>query len=267
MIAIAQVIAISLYIGAAALAATPIARPVRAPVPGVLGILAAGVVAHAFGIATAWAQQGQPPVVGLGPALSVAGFFIAATLLVVELVAREISLSLIAAPLAAMITALANAVGQNVDRVIGQHSAWLDTHITLSFLGLASFATAAAAGTMYLVERHELKSRRLAAVLRMFPPLQTLDRLNHLASVAAWITLTLGVALAFAYAINNNMFYMPKILWAVAAWLTVTSAVIGRVLLRWSARHSAVFAGVSFVAIVALYVVVRFSSPVSGGFL
>jgi ABC-type uncharacterized transport system permease subunit len=267
MIAIAQVIAISLYIGAAALAATPIARPVPAPVRGVLSILAAGVVAHGAAIVAAWLRDGQLPVVGLGPALSFAGFFVAATLLLVEIVARDISLTLLAAPLAAMITALANAMGNAVGRTFAAHSAWLDSHIMLSFLGLASFATAAAAGTMYLVERHELKSKRLGAVFRMFPPLQTLDRVNHMASLAAWVALTLGVSLAFAYAINNDMLYMPKILWAVAAWLTVTFAVVARVLLRWSARSSALFAGISFSAIVALYVVVRLGSPVPGGFL
>ena len=48
--------------------------------------------------------------------------------------------------------------------------------IGLSFIGIAAFATAAAAGTMYLVQRHELKSRRFGTLFRFFPPLATLDR-------------------------------------------------------------------------------------------
>jgi len=47
MTAIAHFIAITCYIGAAALAATPFARPVGAPVRGVAAILAVGVLAHA----------------------------------------------------------------------------------------------------------------------------------------------------------------------------------------------------------------------------
>ena len=47
MTAIAHFIAITCYIGAAALAATPFARPVGAPVLGVAAILAIGVLAHA----------------------------------------------------------------------------------------------------------------------------------------------------------------------------------------------------------------------------
>jgi ABC-type uncharacterized transport system permease subunit len=267
MIAIAHFVAISLYVGAAALAATPIARPVRAPFRSVLLTLAGAVAAHGVAIGAAWIQDGQLPVVGLGPALSVAGFFVGATLLVVEFTAQEVSLSILAAPLAALITTVANVVGVAASPSLGAHSAWLDSHIALSFLGLAAFATAAAAGTMYLVEHNELKSRRLGAVFRMFPPLQTLDRVNHLAALAAWVALTMGVSLAFAYAINYNMLYVPKMLWAVAAWVTVTFAVVARMLLKWSAYRSAMFAGISFAAIIALYLVVRLSTAAGTGFL
>ena len=46
MIAIAQFVAISCYIGAAALAAVPFARPVRAPLGGVIAVLGLGIIAH-----------------------------------------------------------------------------------------------------------------------------------------------------------------------------------------------------------------------------
>src|SRR5919206_542666 len=51
MIAIAHSVAITCYIGAAALAATPFARPVSAPVRGVVALLAAGVLAHVSALA------------------------------------------------------------------------------------------------------------------------------------------------------------------------------------------------------------------------
>jgi len=69
MIAIAHFIAISFYIGAAAMAATPFARPVGAPVRGVVALLAAGVITHAVAL-TAFARSiGAVPLTGLGPAL------------------------------------------------------------------------------------------------------------------------------------------------------------------------------------------------------
>jgi ABC-type uncharacterized transport system permease subunit len=263
MTTIVHFVAVSLYVGAAALAATPLARPVRAPVRSVLLLLSAGVVAHGIGLGTAWHAGGQLPVMGLGPALSFAGFFMAVSLLAVELFAAEVSLSLIAAPLAALVTAIGNYMGFGSAAVATSPSLLLESHIALSFMGLAAFATAGAAGTMYLIERRELKSRRLAAVFRIFPPLQTLDRVNQVASLAAWLALTLGVALAFVYAFSNNMLFVPKMFWATAAWLTVSFAVVSRTILNWGARSSALFSGVAFLAIVLLYLAIRLST--SGG--
>ena len=67
MIAIAHFVAISCYIGAAALAAVPFARPVAAPVNGVLGLLAAGVAAHTVALIDFALRSSSVPVTGLGP--------------------------------------------------------------------------------------------------------------------------------------------------------------------------------------------------------
>src|SRR5438270_13769644 len=111
MIAIAHFIAISLYVAAAALAAMPFARPVGAPVRGVVTLLSAGVVTHAVALVMFARSVGMVPLTGLGPALSFAGFVLAATLLTVELLAQEVSLTLVAAPLAALPTTFANIIG------------------------------------------------------------------------------------------------------------------------------------------------------------
>ena len=93
-----------------------------------------------------------------------------------------------------MPTIVANAIGfiPGVDPT-GARGAWLFAHIALSFIGISAFATAAAAGCMYLVERRELKSRKFGAIFRFFPPLATLDRVNHIAAIVGWLVLTLGV--------------------------------------------------------------------------
>jgi ABC-type transport system involved in cytochrome c biogenesis permease subunit len=152
MIAIAHFLAITLYLGAAALAAAPFARPVPAPVRGVTTLLGLGVAAHVVALLAFVRAHGQAPVSGLGPALSFAALLVAVLLLVVELVAREVSLSLAAAPLAAALAAVGNIAGLAPAAIArGAQGAWLGAHVALSFLGIASFATAAAAGVMYMV--------------------------------------------------------------------------------------------------------------------
>ena len=95
MVVIAHFIAISCYVGAAAFAAVPLARPIRAPVRTVLLVLGVGVAAHLVAFATAARTTGQIPVTGLGPALSFAGLVLALSLLLVESIARDVTLTLL----------------------------------------------------------------------------------------------------------------------------------------------------------------------------
>jgi ABC-type uncharacterized transport system permease subunit len=268
MIAIAHLLAIGLYLGAAALAAVPLARPVLAPVRGVLAALTAGVVAHASGLAMfAW-RADTVPLTGLGPSLSFAGLVLAATLLLVELLAHDVSLTLIAAPLAAVSTIFADAIGLVPGRTPdGARGVWLFSHIALSFVGIAAFATAAAAGTMYLVQRRELRSRHFGTIFRLFPPLATLDRVNHLAAIVGWLGLTLGVVLATTYSVAYHEQNVAQLLWGGLAWLAASGVAAGRVTRGWQAQRAAKYSSLAFVAVIVLYLAFRMVEPSAGKFL
>ena len=268
MTAFAHFFAISCYILSVAIAATPFARPVRAPVGLLCLVLGVGVFAHAAGLVAYWIGASAAPLTGLGPALSFAALLIALTLLIVETTAREVTLTLIAAPLAAITTIIAVSLGLHPGAgADGVRGVWLLSHIALSFAGMATFATAAAAGAMYLVERRELKSRRFGAVFRVFPPLDTLDRVNHLAAIASWLALTVGIVLAATYSLAYQQLNVAQLVWGTAAWLAVSWIALGRVLSGWQARRAAVYSSVSFVAVVLLYVAFRISLPGTGQFL
>jgi len=88
MIHVAHFIAISCYAAAAALAAAPFARPVRAPVNGVLAVLGAGVVAHGAAIMLFAREAGPGALSGLGPSLSFAAFTVAVVVLVLYVIVR-----------------------------------------------------------------------------------------------------------------------------------------------------------------------------------
>jgi ABC-type uncharacterized transport system permease subunit len=268
MIAIAHFIAISCYIAAAALAAVPFARPVSAPVRGVVAALGLGCAAHTTALLAFARQASAVPLTGLGPSLSFAGLVLAFTLLIVEVLARDVSLTLVAGPLAGLSTICANVIGLTPGRgAAGMRGVWLFAHIALSFVGIAAFATAAAAGTMYLVQRRELKSRRFSTLFRFFPPLATLDRVNHLAAIAGWLGLTLGVVLAGTYSMEYHEMNLPQLLWGGGAWLAVTWLAIGRMAAGWQAQRAARYTSVAFAAVLLLYVAFRVAGPAAGQFL
>lgn len=268
MIAIAHFIAVTFYVAAAAVAALPFARRVKAPVGPVILLLLLGIGAHATGLAGLTRESGAASLTGLGPGLSFAGLVLALSLVMVESLAREVSLTLVAAPVAALVTIAANIAGlRPFLEPQGARAVWLSLHIILSFVGIAAYATAAAAGTMYLIARRELKSGHFGPIFRSFPPLDTLDRVNHLASIAGFLGLTLGLALAAAYSFEYRALVIPQIIWGMGAWIGVSALALGRVLRGWQARRAALMSAVTFASVVALYVVFRLASFNRGQFL
>ncbi len=268
MIAIAHFVAVSLYLVAAAIAALPFARRVKAPVAGVLAALFLGVAAHSSALVGLTRETGAASLTGLGPGLSFAGLVLALALLIVEGLAREVSLTLVAAPLAALVTSAGALTGMHPFlEPQGTRAVWLTMHIVLSFAGIAAYATAAAAGTMYLVARRELKSAHFGPIFRSFPPLDTLDRVNHMASIAGFLGLTLGLALAAAYSFEYKALVVPQIIWGLGAWAGVSALALGRILRGWQARRAAIMSAVTFASVMALYVVFRMAALNRGQFL
>jgi ABC-type uncharacterized transport system permease subunit len=268
MIPIAHFFAVTFYLAAAAVAAVPFARRVKAPVGTVVIALLLGIGAHATALAGLTRQSGAASLTGLGPGLSFAGLVLAISLVIVESFAREVSLALIAAPVAALVTLAGNLAGMHPFlEPQGARAVWLSLHIVLSFIGIAAYATAAAAGTMYLVARRELKSARFGAIFRFFPPLDTLDRVNQIASIAGFLGLTLGLALAVAYSFQYRALVVPQLIWGLGAWLGVSALVLGRILRGWQARRAAIMSALTFASVIALYLVFRMTTLNRGQFL
>ena len=268
MIVVAHFVAISFYVAAAALAALPFARRVRAPVNGVIGALILGITAHAIALVSLARESGSGSLTGLGPALSFAGFILAVSLLLVEAFAREVSVALIAAPLSALIVTMANVFGlRPLMDPQGSRAVWLVMHIVLSFAGMAAYATAAAAGTMYLVAHRDLKSARFGAIFRFFPPLDTLDRVNHFASITGFLALTTGLALAAAYSIAYRTVVVPQLVWGLGAWVCIGALALGRMLRGLQARRAAILSAITFASVMVVYIVFRVMTFNRGQFL
>ena len=268
MIVVAHFVAISFYVAAAALAALPFARRVRAPVNGVIGALILGITAHAIALVSLARESGSGSLTGLGPALSFAGFILGVSLLLVEAFAREVSVALIAAPLSALIVTMANVFGlRPLMDPQGSRAVWLVMHIVLSFAGMAAYATAAAAGTMYLVAHRDLKSARFGAIFRFFPPLDTLDRVNHFASITGFLALTTGLALAAAYSIAYRTVVVPQLVWGLGAWVCIGALALGRMLRGLQARRAAILSAITFASVMVVYIVFRVMTFNRGQFL
>ena len=109
-------------------------------------------------------------------------------------------------------------------------------HIVLSFAGMAAYATAAAAGTMYLVAHRDLKSARFGAIFRFFPPLATLDRVNHFASIAGFLGLSTGLpSCRLLDRVQDRG--RSSAVWGLGAWICIAALALGRILRGLQARR------------------------------
>lgn len=268
IVVLSLLLAVVCYACAAAFAATPLARPIGPPVQSVVTALTIGVVAHIVAFVASGYAAHELPIAGLGPALSVAGLTLAVVLLLAESWARDVVLSLVAAPLAAGVTASAVFLGwRPAGQPHGVQGVWLVSHVAVSFIGIAALATAAASGALYMIERRELKSRRFGSVFRSFPPLDTLDRVNHLSALTAWIALTLGMALATSYTIAYGQSAGIQVVWGGVAWLAAAVLAGARQLGGWQARRAAVASTIAFAVVIASYFAARALAAHPGYFL
>src|SRR6185503_16713583 len=138
---------------------------------------------------------GSLPLAGFAPALSSLAFLLGLLTLAVEWVTRESAIALV---VVVMVVALASGFGPAPSAPVRDGS-WFVLHVAASLLGLALMAVAFAAAALYLLQHRELKQRRFGAAFQFLPPLEQLDRLNHLALVIGFPVLTVGVILAARY--------------------------------------------------------------------
>lgn len=235
-------------------------------------VAVAAVAAHLAALARYTAVFGELPLVGLAPSLSslalVMGLGLVATLALGE--AARVGILLV--PLIVLMEGVALALGIEPSMGVQDfRGAWFALHVTLAFAGYGGLALAAAAGFLYLLQFKELKTKRLGRLFHFIPPLATLDRLVRVGLVAGLVTLSLALALGWAWTVRFQNSFLgddpTKILWAVFTWFVFVAALAIRSGGGARERQSALVTVVGFCLIVASYVVVRVTMVGGGAFL
>ncbi|OLC07291.1 MAG: hypothetical protein AUH34_01615 [Gemmatimonadetes bacterium 13_1_40CM_70_12] len=262
MVLVSHLLALGLYGLATAFALAPFAglRPV--PRALTLGAPLAGAAVHVVGVS-------QLTPVGVAPVLSILALFLVLLQVVSERVFRASAVALFTGPLATGLVALALLIGLGPEaRLAVGGGRWSLLHITVSILGLALLALAFIAAALYLLQFRELKSKRFGQVFRLFPPLERLDRLNHLSLVMGFPTVTLGVLLGFGVRYAGGVpVDAAQIVWGMLTWLVLGWAVGVRVVRHWAGRRAAFASIAGFVAVVLVYLALKLAAPGTERFL
>jgi len=225
-----------------------------------LGLAIAAVAAHFVALVGYARVVGTLPLAGLGPSLSSLAFLFGLLVLATLWLTREPSFALVALPL--VVGPLAVAVlGElapvpPVPAAPAAMGAWFDLHVASSLLGLALLAVAFVAAALYVLQHRALKQRRFGVIFQFFPPLEQLDRLNHLALLAGFPALTAGILLAVGVAsrTGTGLGVSPAHLgWGLASWAVLGGVAVLRLLGRLRGRRAAVATIAGFLMIAGAY--------------
>ena len=135
---------------------------------------------------------------------------------------------------------------------------WLGLHIVLALLGYAALTLTFCTGVMYLIQEHQLKSKRPGAWYHNLPSLTLLDDLNAKALLLGFPLLTQGIITGSVWAkyvygayLHWSLTSLPLLL----AWFMYALLLGGRRVLGWQGRKAARATVGGFIVVLVSYFV------------
>jgi ABC-type uncharacterized transport system permease subunit len=217
------------------------------------------VLAHFAGLLTYVQASGALPLTGFAPSLSSLAFLLGLLALGIQWLTRQNAIALIVGPLvvAALTAALASGFGPVSAQTRGE-GAWFVIHAGTSLLSLALMAVSFATAALYLVQHRVLKRRQFGVLFQFLPPLEQLDRLNHLALLFGFPMLTVGVILAVGYlgpSAPGGGARAAHLSWGLLSWSILGGIALQRFRGRLTGRRAAQASVLGFGAVAAIYLV------------
>jgi cytochrome c-type biogenesis protein CcsB len=192
-----------------------------------------GFVVHTMALTSRFFQGGFAAVAVMGEALLFHSWLMVGIFLLMQLKYRLTVLGGIVSPLAFLMTLAAFAVGGAIGEIPpGFSTFWLPLHVTLAFLGNAVFALAFGVSLIYLLQERRLKHKRMTALMKRFPSLESLDRLNYTLLVWGFPLMTLGILTGSLWAgihWGNYWSWDPRQISSAIAWLLYGALLHGRI--------------------------------------
>lgn len=134
---------------------------------------------------------------------------------------------------------------------------WMTLHRTLSVLGYSAFVIAFAAGLMYLIQEHQVKSKKLGIMYFRMPSLEVLDNLNYKVIAVGFPLFTVGFLTG---SIWNTKLNLPLLSWdilktwpLVIVWLIYAVIFFGRIFVGLRGKKCAQGSVLGFLAVILTY--------------
>ena len=225
-------------------------------------ITAAGLFSHTLALFGRAFEAGYIPLTNVHEAMSFFSWALVLAFLLLEFQYRIHILGTFLLPLSFISLISAAALPSEIRKLDPSlQGVWFWAHTILTLLGAVFFTMAFAAGVLYLIQEHILKSKRFNRLYYRLPSLDILDRINYRAILTGFPLLTLGIitgAIWAEYVWGAFWSSDPKETLALITWLFYAAVLIGRQTIGWRARKAAILAIIGYIGVVFTYFGVNF---------
>jgi cytochrome c-type biogenesis protein CcsB len=230
-----------------------------------LTIVSIGFASHTLALLTRYVEAGYTPVTNLHESLSFFAWMIIGILLMASLKYKVKVLGSFLAPIALLLMLFALALPKEIFPLAPVlKSFWHPLHVIFAFLGNATFTLTFCCGVMYLIQEHQLKSKKMGAITKRLPPLNLLDDLSYQSLKFGFPLLTLGIitgAVWAEYAWGRYWGWDPKETWSLITWFLYAALLHQRLTVGWRGRKAAMMAIIGFLAVLFTFLGVNLILP------
>jgi len=228
-------------------------------------IVSVGFASHTLALLTRYVEAGYTPVTNLYESLSFFAWMIIGILLIANLKYKVKVLGSFLTPIALILMLFAFALPKEIFPLAPVlKSFWHPFHVIFAFLGNAIFTLTFCCGVMYLIQEHQLKSKRMGALTKRLPPLNLLDDLSYQSLKFGFPLLTLGIitgAVWAEYAWGRYWNWDPKETWSLITWLLYAALLHQRLTVGWRGRKASIMAIIGFLTVLFTFLGVNLILP------
>jgi len=225
-------------------------------------ILLAGFALNSIYLALGYYQLGAVPALNFKGALSFFSWTIIGAYIIFQLRFRIMVLGSFVVPFSTFLMIISSTIPISSITVRPIFKGfWLPLHVATALLGDAIFAIAFIAGVMYLIQEHQIKTKRLGAFYSRLPSLNSLDSINYQAINYGFLLLTIGMITGSIVAQGSHGSYWlwdPKEVWSLITWLCYAALLHQRMAAGWRGRRSALMSIGCFFILIFTFIGVNF---------
>ena len=201
---------------------------------------------------------GFPPITNLHDALSFMAWAVIGLYLLILLRYKIRVFGAFISPLALVLMLSAYSLPKDIAPLVMPYikTFWLPVHIILVFIGSGFFAIAFCVAIMYLIQEHQLKSKKIGKMYYSLPSLDVLDNINNRSLLWGFPLMTFGVIFG---SIVSQQLRGSFIAWGTREIMTVTIWVLyavllhGRIYSGWRGRKVATISIIAFIVLLIAF--------------